>query len=103
MNRTVVQELVKLADSLDKRGLRKESDMVDRILKTALEPGYESGAGFCDECDAKGSDDIKISSKKELLDYKKRRSPLSEFIWVTPAGNLCEKCLEKTPWWTEQA
>jgi hypothetical protein len=31
----IVQELIKLADSLDRRGLRKEADMVDRIFLSA--------------------------------------------------------------------
>lgn len=33
----IVQELVKLADSLDRRGLCKEADMVDRMSKIAVQ------------------------------------------------------------------
>jgi hypothetical protein len=35
MQKNIVHELVKLADSLDKRGMRKDADIIDRILKKA--------------------------------------------------------------------
>jgi hypothetical protein len=43
MKREIVQELVTLADSLDKHGMRKQADALDHLLKIAIDVPNESG------------------------------------------------------------
>lgn len=45
LSRVAKQKLVMLADSLDKKGFKKEADMVDRIIRKA---GQEFGLNYTD-------------------------------------------------------
>jgi len=38
-------ELIKLANHLDKKGFHKEADFLDSIIKTALNTSYPEGGG----------------------------------------------------------
>ena len=62
----IVQELIKLANNLDRRGLRKEADLLDKILKTAMFPGFP-GYGTPED-----TEEVKEFLKSKQISFQER-------------------------------
>ena len=78
MNRRILQEeLVKIADSLDNRGFKKEADMVDRVLRQA--------AGCVPDYSVKG----KFYHKECLPPGEK---PTPEYVESREDTRICSGC-----------